>query len=148
MRESFGYSTIVVALDGSNEAEAALDHAVRVTTNGGAIHLFRVVDLVAPHYLPEGTDRHQLWSQQMEPSERYLALLASRVEAAHYSVVTALGSGPAARAICDYAQEIDADLVVMTTHARSGLSQLLMGSVATEVVRDCQRPVLLSRPRT
>lgn len=142
-----GYSTVLVPLDGSVEAESALEHALRVTAEGATIHLFRVVDLVAPHYLPDDVDREALWATQSEPAERYLAVLASRAESARHCVVTSVGSGPTAAAICHYARDIKADLVVMATHARTGLSQLLMGSVATEVVKDCGRPVLLSLPK-
>lgn len=142
-----GYSTVLVPLDGSVEAESALDHALKVTAEGATIHLFRVVDLVAPNYLPDGVDREALWARQSEPAERYLALLASRAENARHSVVTSVGSGPTASAICHYARDIKAELVVMSTHARTGLSQLLMGSVATEVVKECGLPVLLSLPK-
>jgi nucleotide-binding universal stress UspA family protein len=141
-----GYTTIVVPLDGSVQAETAIDHAVRVAVAGSTLHLFRVVDLVAPNYLPEGTDRESLWAEQIEPAEQYLALIASRLEAATLTVITKVGSGSAQRAICDYARAIDADLIAMTTHGRSGLGQLLLGSVASDVVRDCGRPVLLIRP--
>jgi nucleotide-binding universal stress UspA family protein len=141
-----GYNIVLVPLDGSTASETALDHAVRVTAQGGVLHLFQVADLVAPHYLPEGTDKEALWAQQSEPAERYLALVASRLESARCSVVTMVGSGSTAEAICHYASDIGAELIVMTTHARTGLSQLLLGSVATEVVKGCGLPVLLIRP--
>ncbi len=47
--------------------------------------------------------------------------------------------------ICDFAEEEGADLIVMTTHGRSGLSRLLMGSVAEHVLRHAPCPVLTVR---
>ena len=50
-----------------------------------------------------------------------------------------------ARAICDRVSEIDADLIVIATHGRTGLKHLLIGSVAEQVVRQAQVPVLTLR---
>jgi nucleotide-binding universal stress UspA family protein len=51
-------------------------------------------------------------------------------------------SGDPSTAICRLAEEINADLIVMGTHGRTGLSRLLMGSVAEAVVRRAPCPVL------
>jgi nucleotide-binding universal stress UspA family protein len=53
----------------------------------------------------------------------------------------------AGEAILNYAEEIGADLIVMGTHGRRGLSHLLLGSVANEVVRRAPCPVMTVRPR-
>jgi len=55
--------------------------------------------------------------------------------------------GPAAEKIIEAAQEKDADLIVMATHGRTGLSHALMGSVAEKVVRKSPCPVLTIRPK-
>jgi nucleotide-binding universal stress UspA family protein len=54
-------------------------------------------------------------------------------------------SGSPAYAIVDYAQEYDIDLIVMGTHGRGALAQLMMGSVAERVVRIAPCPVLTVR---
>jgi nucleotide-binding universal stress UspA family protein len=54
--------------------------------------------------------------------------------------------GPAAEKIIEAAKEKDADLIVMATHGRTGLSHALMGSVAEKVVRKSLCPVLTIRP--
>ena len=51
-------------------------------------------------------------------------------------------TGPAAKCIVEHAEKVDADLIVMGTHARGGLSHLLIGSVAEKVVRTAKCPVL------
>jgi len=52
-----------------------------------------------------------------------------------------------ADAICEYAKENMVDLIILTTHGRTGLSHLLMGSVAEAVVRKATCPVLIARPK-
>lgn len=48
--------------------------------------------------------------------------------------------------ICDYVKEENADLVVMSTHGRSGISRFVFGSVAHKVMQAVDVPVLLIRP--
>jgi len=55
-------------------------------------------------------------------------------------------SGNAAQAITELANELDADVIVMATHGRSGLSHVLAGSVAEAVIRTSGRPVLVQKP--
>jgi nucleotide-binding universal stress UspA family protein len=55
--------------------------------------------------------------------------------------------GDPAQGILRVAEEENADVIVMSTHGRSGLSELAQGSVAQEVVRDGRKPVLLVRPK-
>jgi nucleotide-binding universal stress UspA family protein len=54
--------------------------------------------------------------------------------------------GPAAEKIIEAAKDKDADMIVMATHGRTGLSHALMGSVAEKVVRQSLCPVLTIRP--
>ena len=55
--------------------------------------------------------------------------------------------GPAAEKIIEAAKDKDADMIVMATHRRTGLSHALMGSVAEKVVRQAPCPVLTIRPK-
>ncbi|GAB4143495.1 MAG: universal stress protein [Planctomycetaceae bacterium] len=61
-------------------------------------------------------------------------------------VVRDTRQGPPFLEIVRYAKEKDVDLIVMGTHGRSGLSHMLMGSVAEKVVRKAPCPVLTVRP--
>ena len=61
-------------------------------------------------------------------------------------VATSVWYGPPVESIADAARYRSADLIVMTTHGRSGLSRLLLGSVAEAVLRATTTPVLLLRP--
>jgi len=60
-------------------------------------------------------------------------------------VTARLEMGDPVRVVCDYAQKSNHDLVVMGTHGRTGLSRVLAGSVAENIVRHCSVPVLTVR---
>jgi universal stress protein A len=74
-----------------------------------------------------------------EPSQLSAAIadLGGGVE-----VVTATADGVPARQICAYAARVGADLIVMGTHGRTGISRALLGSVAEAVVRHAACPVM------
>ncbi|MCE7987536.1 MAG: universal stress protein [Caldilinea sp. CFX5] len=62
-----------------------------------------------------------------------------------YDVTTEVQFGDAAERIIEYVQANEMDLVAMTTHGRTGLGRLLLGSVATEVLHKLHVPILLMR---
>lgn len=62
------------------------------------------------------------------------------------TVHRAIRGGSPGDVICQYAREHEVDLLILGTHGRSGLTRLLMGSVAEEVVRRAHCPVLTVRP--
>jgi nucleotide-binding universal stress UspA family protein len=82
-----------------------------------------------------------------EPSEDYDWIVASmNSEVVNIKVHTIVKYGVSAHyEISDFANE-HADLVVMTTHGRTGLSQVLLGSTTERVARHCHKPVLTIRP--
>ncbi|MEZ4663771.1 MAG: universal stress protein [Caldilineaceae bacterium] len=104
----------------------------------------------------EHTYQHDMEEQAARYREIGEALAAQRardlrrvgrtLEQAGYSVRTDAWTGEAAETICTYAQNKKVDVIAMATHGRSGLSRMLMGSVAEEVVRTSPIPVLLLRP--
>ena len=78
--------------------------------------------------------------------EDYLSLIIRRegLQGAAFRVII---SKDAAQAVTDYAHKGSFDLIAMATHGRSSLSQAVLGSVATEVLRAGAVPVLLVRPQ-
>lgn len=61
-------------------------------------------------------------------------------------VTTVVRIGDPGLQIADYAREVDADLVVITSHGRHGITRFLLGSVAERVIRHAELPVLVLRP--
>ncbi len=79
-------------------------------------------------------------------AEDYLAAVAARLkEQGIDRVETSVWYGPAASAIVEAARLRKADLIVMSTHGRSGLGRLILGSVAESVLRGTATPILLLR---
>jgi len=135
--------TILVPLDGSFLAEAALPQAIDLAgTSGARLLLLRAAEA---HTLP-GADPTEAQVRVVEEAEAYLAEVAGRL--ATYGlrkVESSVWYGPAARAIVEAASFHSVDLIVMTTHGRSGIGRLILGSVAESVLRGTTRPILLIR---
>lgn len=142
--------TILVPLDGSTFAEHALPVATGLArASGGRLHLVQVHEVPVVPTSPDLLVPYDAqWDSALrQQEEEYLGSVANRVaERAGIQARTELLSGPAEMALATYAREMDVDLVVMTTHGRSGLSRMWLGSVADGVIRRSQVPVLLLRP--
>jgi nucleotide-binding universal stress UspA family protein len=74
-----------------------------------------------------------------------LEAIARQLRKHGYEVTTAVQFGEAAERITEYVQEREIDLVAMTTHGRTGLGRLLLGSVASEILHQLHVPILLLR---
>lgn len=142
------FGRVLIPLDGSPAGEEAIEHAVAVAGDPVVrYYLFHVIEPVA--YLAESADMAFVHETKLEAAaQAYLEAIADRIRARGFEVDTRVLSHPQpARAILEYADEIQADLIAMETHGRSGLTRLLMGSVVDKVVRATPLPVLLHRPR-
>jgi nucleotide-binding universal stress UspA family protein len=72
--------------------------------------------------------------------------MAQKLRGDGISVRIAVAFGRPAQEIVDFAEREDIDLIVMSTHGRSGMSRWILGSVADKVLRGTHLPVLLVRP--
>ncbi len=132
---------ILVALDGSNASEAALDAALDLAENVPAeLTLFQVLDSASPSV--EGRDLD--WYNTPVLGHSYLEDVQQRLTAKHLHCRRAYSAGDPADEIVHYAELGGFDLVALATHARTGMDRLIMGSVAEHVTRAAQVPVLLS----
>lgn len=135
--------TIIVPLDGSVVAEAALAPAVDLARDAGAkLVLLRAAEA---HPLPT-TDVVRAQVEVMREAQDYLAAARSRVAPAGVAVDVSAWYGPPVEAIVEAARYRHADLVVMSSHGRSGLARLVMGSVTERVMRATSVPILVIRP--
>jgi nucleotide-binding universal stress UspA family protein len=135
---------ILVPLDGSKTAEAAIPEAVQMARGGPyTLLLLRVAHA---RILP-GADVVGDWVEAVREAEYYLACVRKDLEKQRVGPIeTYVWQGPAAPAIIDMAREHKADLIVMTSHGRSGIARLVLGSVAEAVIRGSRFPILLVRP--
>ena len=136
--------TILVPLDGSILAESALAPAVDLAREHGAtLVLLRAAEA---HTRPMA-DPIEAQVQTVRGAEDYLAGLRGRVtQAGIAGVETSVWYGPPAEAIVEAARFRGADLIVMSSHGRTGLGRLVLGSVAETVLRATRVPILLIRP--
>jgi nucleotide-binding universal stress UspA family protein len=87
----------------------------------------------------------KLLEEQRRAAKAELADLAARLAKRGVKVRTLLREGTPHRAIVDAAKQPGTDLIVMGTHGRTGMSRLLLGSVAELVIRHAPCPVLTVR---
>lgn len=132
--------SILVALDGSPEGEAILKELNRFISSSSILHLLHVLPEPTP---PVGGVLLGLLKIADE-AEDYLSKAASRIHEG--KVTTVVRTGHAVHEIVKASNEFKSQVVAMTTHARSGLRRMLMGSIAEGVVRESDIPVLLVRP--
>ena len=137
---------ILVPLDGSLPAEAALPTAADLAKAVGA----RVLLLRAAQArtLP-GVDPTEAEVEVVREAEAYLAEVKARLATWGVpDVDTTVWYGPAAAAIVEAAEFHRAGLILMTTHGRTGLPRLVLGSVAESVLRGTTIPILIVRSDT
>jgi nucleotide-binding universal stress UspA family protein len=141
---------ILVVLDASAASERHLAHAVAVGTLLRAEYtLLRVVE---PLRAIRGTASNSAINQpalesQCRQAQIYLDRIAARLRAQALCVRTHVLVGEPASAILDYARIQAVDLIAMQAYAPHGVEQLLMGSVAEQVLRGAPVPVLLHHQR-
>jgi nucleotide-binding universal stress UspA family protein len=144
------YQRILVPIDGSVTSERALQEAIKLADGNGKLRLVYVIEEIYP-LDAEGyayIDYAALQDAARKTGERTLAKAAEKAGQSGISTETALLEVPGERVaiiIDGDAQKWQADLIVIGTHGRSGLSRLLLGSVAEGVIRSATVPVLLIR---
>jgi nucleotide-binding universal stress UspA family protein len=147
------YQKILVPLDGSALAAAALPHAAALARQSQAeITLLRVVpSIISDEYLPsdpmlpESKDLEQQQCKRVDEALAGLEEPMANLKFQHISVKTVVQVGYAADRIVEYATAHNSDLIVMSTHGRTGLQRWLLGSVASKVATAAPCPVLLVR---
>lgn len=136
------YKHILVPLDGSTFAEAALPLALALTRKTNAkLHLVSVVEPIPAFAYAEWEPAALDWST------KYLDSVAERVSAnAGGDVTTAVHSGRVVETLGAEVAKQGIDLVVMATHGRGVLSRAWLGSVADAFMREAEVPVLFVHP--
>jgi nucleotide-binding universal stress UspA family protein len=143
------YKKILVPLDGSELAKMALDQAEKLAKNFDAeIILFQVVPFMPIYGSPELVTPLIVDEKQKEAAEKYLANLAEDLRKKGFKVTAMVRTGQqVAVEIIDFAKESGADLIMMCTHGRSGITRWVLGSVALKVLTRAETPILLIRSK-
>jgi nucleotide-binding universal stress UspA family protein len=162
------YKKILVPLDGSKLAECALPHAEELAKgcDTAEIILVSVTERVQGYRADEGSTESlvisgggwgtaiqsppqrlvpEVFGKKEKQAERYLGRIAKKLESKGIKVHREVLLWPPAEAIASYAEQKGADIIVMSSHGRSGASRWAHGSVADKVLRSSCVPVLMVR---
>ena len=136
------YERILVPLDGSALAEAALAHAVQMAEIFQAeLLLLRAV--IVPTF--PGDDTTAATRAVLAESKTYLQSIARTLQLRGLHIRTVVRTGKAAETIVEYAVQQEVSVIVMATHGHHGGDRWPLGSIAEKVLRSMQVPVLLIR---
>ncbi|HZK79019.1 MAG TPA: universal stress protein [Gemmatimonadaceae bacterium] len=138
------FRKLLVPLDRSSLAEHAVGPAASIAKKANA-----GIDIVLVHRpVPyDGLSDVPWYGEQWKDELKYLESIAKQLETESGIFVTfAAPEGDVVDEICKRVVEVDADLIVMTSHGRTGLSRAWLGSIADGVIRHAKIPVLMLRP--
>ncbi|MDH3198158.1 MAG: universal stress protein [Candidatus Krumholzibacteria bacterium] len=139
------FKIIVVPTDFSDHSLRALPYAVSLAEKFNA--RLKVIFVSEPALQVAdvawvGIDERSMSQEHLEEARRNLERIALEQVPTDVQVDAEVLTGDAVEAVISYARDVNADLVVMATHGRGGLSHMLMGSVAEQIVRKAPCPVL------
>lgn len=144
------YQRILVPLDGSTLSEAVLPHAEKLARALNVEIVLLHVDVSpAPVFDPQTSP----FAPQPEEvkimhadEKTYLKNMCAKLESEGLRATYLLRDGIVAETIMEVAEIEKADLIALSTHGRTGMLRLLLGSVAEQVVHQSKIPVMLIRP--
>lgn len=140
---SYPFRRILSAIDFDDNSLAALDIAAQIARdNGGTVLLLHVVPMIVPATgMPVYVDIYK--GQEEAAREKLKEIASMRLRGVKHELLTHMGEP--AGSILSTARRDAADLIVMATHGRRGLSRVLLGSIAEMVLRNAPCPVLCVR---
>ena len=148
----FAINVIVVPTDFSKYSLVALDYAAGLAEAYGArlkVVFVNEPGLEIPDMAWVGTKEKSMDDRQLAEARRAIEKIVLVGVPENVPATAEVLYGEAVARIIEYASDTNADLVVMATHGRTGVSHALLGSVAEQIVRKAPCPVLtLKNPRT
>jgi universal stress protein A len=138
---------ILVPLDFSECSQAALEYASRLASDAGArlyvVHVAELLDVAIPAIPPieGGYIYESLWDERRQEVRDRLAKIVPPAPDVKYEYRCLMGSPT--YEILKFAERQRIDLIVIGSHGRTGLSRLVIGSVAEGVMRGAKCPVLV-----
>jgi nucleotide-binding universal stress UspA family protein len=142
--------TIIVPLDRSAPAEAALPYAVTIAkARGATLKLVTVTQKESDYSFPQPiAGSSDVLTMERENADRYQHRIEAELGAFGLTVAGVVRAGDAVEEILQEARSPDSAMIAMSTHGRGGLERWVVGSVADKVMRLSPVPVLLVRPAT
>jgi universal stress protein A len=138
--------TILVPIDFSNCSMKALDYALALAKDyGAAVNLLSVVEANGAGSEVDSPDIPILEKQLKDNAQKKLDALAKKASRDKVKVATIVRVGQTLREIIETARSTETDLLLISTHARSGLPDFCLGSAAEQIVRYAPCPVMVVR---
>jgi nucleotide-binding universal stress UspA family protein len=144
---AYPYRSILTPIEFDDPSLVALDLAKRIADDHDAtVHLLHVAKKL-PAFGESDVSEDEHSAVEEKARATLMTIAKQHLTGARYEVHTASASVRAlAKAIVLVVTEVNADLVVLNTHDRKGLSRFILGNVAEEVVRTAPCPVLTLSP--
>lgn len=140
------YRNIVIATDGSENSQRAVSYGIEIAKLSGAtVHALYVVDTTSFSSIPMDAGWEAMYETLRREGEKAIFEVKKRGEVSGVEVREVLLEGHPSNEITDFAENNNADLIVVGTLGKTGLDRFLMGSVAEKVVRGSKVPVLVVR---
>jgi nucleotide-binding universal stress UspA family protein len=142
---------ILLATDGFPHSQVAVDEVVRRSWPSGST--IRVMSVIQPYTPPAtefvlaGATLEDISQQQVSSAEQITRRAADALKETGLSIETAVREGDPRSVIVDEADEWGADLIVVGSHGRTGLTRWLLGSVAQAIVGHASCSVEVVRQR-
>lgn len=145
------FNHIVVPLDGSKLSETALGYVTPLASRMNAkVVLLHAISAPFGELFDDAPDRIEaamaMRRRATASADSYMASVAERVSTEGVECDTHLGHGAPAAVILDYIERYNPDLIAMSTHGRSGLRRMVVGSVTTAILPRAETPVLVVHP--
>jgi nucleotide-binding universal stress UspA family protein len=139
------FDHLIVPLDGSSLAECVLPHAVALARPfGSRITLLRAVRGPSAEGASQATDPLG-WQMRRAEARAYLDDLVARLQEIDVDADREILEGEAAEQIVQFGRDEGADLILLSSHGRSGLSQWNVSSVVQKVILRAYMPVMIVR---
>ena len=144
------YKKILVPLDGSDRAEAILPHVEELAKRYDSQVIFvRVVegDYFVPGYqeVVDISGYEQEYARRKKEVETYLEDVNRRFSAKGLNTKAVISYDSVVQSILNTAEAEEADLIAVASHGRSGLARAFYGSVASRILKNINKPLLIIR---
>ena len=133
--------SILVPYDFSDHCMTAVDRALEIADTPSQVHVLHVLPTFVP-LAPEGFPVEAI-DDRVRLDAAHKALDEEFAESKYAGVSKEILIGDPAAITAERATAIEADLIVLPSHGRSGFTRLMLGSVAEQIVRHAQVPVLV-----
>lgn len=134
---------ILVPTDGSDPADAALDHALAIAAETGAtVHVLYVADTNEPSLIRFGAEVEDVLEQE---GEEVVEAATERATDRGVAVRDRVIQGQPRKVILEYAASEGVSMVVVGAHGHNGIGEYLLGSTTERVANACEVPVLTVR---